>query len=155
MSKIRDDLEGVVHVAVGGVKHVLSAGEEIPEGARVGGHLTDSGEDVEPVTDAAEEASVTEQDPLNDDDAALAAELGIDGSPDWVRGYLACAADLAGDPEVPGGDVAPVAGEFNPADVNAPEVHEYLKAHPEEVARVIELERAGRNRKGIVDAYAG
>lgn len=158
MVKIREDFDGVVHVAVGGVKHVLSAGDVIPEGARVGGHLTDSGEDVGPVAQDAPSVpsveSVTEQDPLNDDDAALASELGIDGSPDWVRGYLACAADLAGDPEAPDGG-EPVEGEFNPADVNAPEVHEYLKAHPEEVARVIELERAGRNRKGIIDAYAG
>lgn len=153
MVKIREDFDGVVHVAVGSVKYVLSAGDVIPEGARVGGHLTDSGEDVGPV--ALDAPSVPEQAPLNDDDAALAAELGIDGSPDWVRGYLACAADLAGDPEAPGDGTAPAEGEFNPADVNAPEVHEYLKAHPEEVARVIELERAGRNRKGIIDAYAG
>lgn len=159
MVKIREDFDGVVHVAVESVKYVLSAGDVVPEGARVGGHLTDSGEAVGPVTpdapSVASVPSVTEQDPLNDADAALASELGIDGSPDWVRGYLACAADLAGDPETPGNDAAPAEGEFNPADVNAPEVHEYLKAHPEEVARVIELERAGRNRKGIVDAYAG
>lgn len=158
MSKIRDDFEGVVHVAVGGVRHVLSAGDVVPEGARVGGHLTDSGEDVGPAPVKRVASAVTAcagecVDPLNDADAALAAELGIEGSPDWVRGYLACAADLAGDPEVSGD--TPAEGEFNPADVNAPEVHEYLKAHPEEVARVIELERAGRNRKGIIDAYAG
>ena len=155
MSKIRDDFEGVVHVAVGSVRRVLSAGDVIPEGARGGGHLTDSGEDVgpAPVVSLPAVPSGPEQDPLNDADAALAAELGIDGSPDWVRGYLTCAADLAGDPEAPGD--TPAEGEFDPADVNAPEVHEYLKAHPEEVARVIELERAGRNRKGIIDAYAG
>lgn len=160
MVKIREDFDGVVHVAVGSVKHVLSAGDVVPEGARVGGHLTDSGEDVGPKPrSTAPEAPASPggcegrcMDPLNDDDAALAAELGIDGSPDWVRGYLACAAALAGDPETPGD--TPAEGEFNPADVNAPEVHEYLKAHPEEVARVIELERAGRNRKGIIDAYA-
>lgn len=156
MAKIREDFDGTVEVRVETKRFTLAAGDVIPEGARVGGHLTDSGEDVGPVApDAPSVESVTEQDPLNDNDAALAAELGIDGSPDWVRGYLACAADLGGDPEAPGDDAAPVEGEFNPADVNAPEVHEYLKAHPEEVARVIELERAGRNRKGIIDAYAG
>lgn len=152
MVKIRDDFDGVVFI--GG--ETYRAGDVIPEGARVGGHLTDSGEDVEPVPDASSVASVesaTGQDPLNDDDAALAAELGIDGSPDWVRGYLACAADLAGDPEAPGDDAAPAEGEFNPADVSMPEVHAYLAAHPDDVERVLELERGGKARSGILNAY--
>lgn len=162
MVKIREDFEGTVDVRVGFKWHTLAAGDEIPAGARVGGHLTDSGEDVGPAPVVQHRPAAPVQptpcagecmDPLNDEDAALAAELGVDGSPDWVRGYLACAADLAGDPEAPGD--TPAEGEFNPADVNAPEVHAYLKAHPEEVARVLELERAGRNRKGIIDAYAG
>lgn len=38
MAKIRDDLVGVVHVD--GV--VLQAGDTIPRGASVGGHLVDS-----------------------------------------------------------------------------------------------------------------
>lgn len=157
MVKIREDFDGVVHVAVGSVKRVLSAGDVVPEGARVGGHLTDSGEDVGPVAldapSVSSVESVTEQDPLNDADAALAAELGIDGSPDWVRGYLACAADLAGDPEAPGDGTAPVEGEFNPADVSMPEVHAYLAAHPDDVERVLELERGGKARSGILNAY--
>ena len=47
MAKIRDDFEGVVYV--GGL--TLEAGDKIPAGVRVGGHLTDSGKDVGPAPD--------------------------------------------------------------------------------------------------------
>ena len=75
MAKIRDDYEGVLYV--GGL--VLEAGDKIPAGVRVGGHLTDSGKDVgpEPDQNAAPAVAPAEvQDPLNDADSALAAELG-------------------------------------------------------------------------------
>ena len=152
MAKIRDDYEGVLYV--GGL--TLVAGDKIPAGVRVGGHLTDSGKDVGPSLDekaAAAVAPVDVQDPLNDADAALAAELGVEGSPDFVRGFLAGVASVSGAPE--GGTDAGTEpdGLFDPSEVNAPEVHEYLKDNPDDVARVISLERAGRNRKGIVDAY--
>ena len=154
MAKIRDDYEGVVYVD----GRALVAGDGIPAGVRVGGHLTDSGQDVGPVPDrkaAPATAPVDVQDPLNDADAALAAELGVEGSPEFVRGFLAGVASVSGepegDPEGATGDVPD--GLFDPSEVNAPEVHEYLKDNPDDVARVISLERAGRNRKGIVDAY--
>lgn len=38
--KIRDDLEGVVHVRTAGGVVVLSSGDTVPEGAEVGDHLT-------------------------------------------------------------------------------------------------------------------
>ena len=47
MAKIRDDFEGVVYAE--GL--VLKAGDKIPAGVRVGGHLTDSGKDVGPAPD--------------------------------------------------------------------------------------------------------
>ena len=40
--KIRDDLEGVVHVRTPGGVVVLSAGDTVPDGAEVGDHLTKS-----------------------------------------------------------------------------------------------------------------
>lgn len=50
--------------------------------------------------------------------------------------------------------VAEVTG-FNPDDHNVPEVNDHLAQHaessPGEVARVLELEAAGQNRKGIVE----
>ncbi len=153
MAKIRDDFEGVVYVD--GL--TLEAGDKIPAGVRVGGHLTDSGKDVGPAPDEKPAPAVAPeevQDPLNDADSALAAELGVEGSPDFVRGFLTGVASVSGDPEGGTAEGGEPDGLFDPSEVNAPEVHEYLKAHPEEVARVIELERAGRNRKGIVDAYA-
>lgn len=154
MARIREDLEGTVDVRVGLAVRTLEAGDKIPAGVRVGGHLTDSGEDVGPAWDEkpVSVAPVDVQDPLNDADAALAAELGIDGSPEFVRGFLAGVASVSGEPEG-GADEPDAADLFDPSEVNAPEVHEYLKDNPDDVARVISLERAGRNRKGIVDAY--
>ena len=152
MAKIRDDFEGVVYVD--GL--TLEAGDKIPAGVRVGGHLTDSGKDVGPEPDqkaAPAVAPAEVQDPLNDADAALAAELGVEGSPDFVRGFLAGVASVSGDPEGEPAEGGEPGGLFDPSEVNAPEVHEYLKDNPDDVARVISLERAGRNRKGIVDAY--
>lgn len=152
MAKIRDDFEGVVYV--GG--RALVAGDGIPAGVRVGGHLTDSGEDVGPEPDRKTTPAVAPaevQDPLNDADAALAAELGVEGSPDFVRGFLAGVASVSGSPEGEPTEGGEPDGLFDPSEVNAPEVHEYLKDNPDDVARVISLERAGRNRKGIVDAY--
>lgn len=157
MAKIREDFDGTVEVRVETKRFTLAAGDEIPEGARVGGHLTDTGEDVgpEPAASLPAVPSGPAMEPLSADDVARADELDVDGSPDYVRGVIFGVALGATLREVPEDGEPAAEGEFNPADVNAPEVHEYLKAHPEATARVIELERAGRNRKGIVDAYAG
>ena len=152
MAKIRDDFEGVVYAE--GL--VLKAGDKIPAGVRVGGHLTDSGKDVGPVPDekpTSTAAPAEVQDPLNDADSALAAELGVEGSPEFVRGFLAGVASVSGDPEREPDEGTESDGMFDPSEVNAPEVHEYLKDNPDDVARVISIERAGRNRKGIIDAY--
>lgn len=45
MSKIRDDLEGVIIIVTDAGPLVLRAGDEVPEGVTVGGHvLSDEGE---------------------------------------------------------------------------------------------------------------
>lgn len=52
---------------------------------------------------------------------------------------------------------------FDPSKHNADDVHAYLasiddadtEAHDAEVARVLEAEKAGKNRKGIVEAIEG
>ena len=152
MAKIRDDYEGVVYVD--GL--TLEAGDKIPAGVRVGGHLTDSGKDVGPSPDEkpVSVAPVDVQDPLNDADSALAAELGVEGSPDFVRGFLAGVVSVSGDPEGGPAEGAGPDGLFDPSEVNAPEVHEYLAAHPDDVERVIALEREGKARAGILNAYA-
>ena len=152
MAKIRDDYEGVVYVD--GL--TLEAGDKIPAGVRVGGHLTDSGKDVGPAPDEkpVSVAPVDVQDPLNDADSALAAELGVEGSPDFVRGFLAGVASVSGEPEGEPTEGGEPDGLFDPSEVNAPEVHEYLAAHPEDVERVIALEREGKARAGILNAYA-
>lgn len=86
MAKIKSDLVGVVHV--GG--HILKAGDTIPSGVQVGGHLTADGKDygfpkikAEPVVEQGVE-------PLTDVEKARAAELGIpeDVHPERVRGAI-------------------------------------------------------------------
>ncbi len=61
MAKIREDFEGAVHVD----GFVLVAGDDIPEGVRVGAHLT--GVDPEPAPD---EEPDTNEDPADDDTPA-------------------------------------------------------------------------------------
>ena len=59
MAKIREDFEGAVHVD----GFVLVAGDEVPEGVRVGAHLAG----VEP---APTEEPATDDDPADGDDPA-------------------------------------------------------------------------------------
>ena len=47
MSRIRDDLEGVVIVATDGNPIVLKAGDDIPDGVEVGDHVK-AGDDKKP-----------------------------------------------------------------------------------------------------------
>lgn len=86
MAKIKSDLVGVTYA--GG--HVLKAGDTIPQGVQVGGHLTADGKDygfpkvkAEPVVEKGVE-------PLNDAEKERAAELGIpdDVHPERVRGAI-------------------------------------------------------------------
>lgn len=44
----------------------------------------------------------------------------------------------------------PAPAEFDPADHTVAEVVDYMAANPDDADRVVELERAGRNRVGIV-----
>lgn len=61
MAKIREDFEGAVHVD----GFVLVAGDDVPEGVRVGAHLT--GVDPEP---APAEEPATDEDPADAKDPA-------------------------------------------------------------------------------------
>lgn len=58
MAKIREDFEGAVHVD----GYVLVAGDEVPDGVRVGAHLT--GAEPEP---APPEVPATDEDPAADE----------------------------------------------------------------------------------------
>lgn len=92
MAKIRKDFDGSVTVA--GV--VLRAGDRIPEGVRVGGHLTEDGKPVGdvPVTDAepvdACATACRRVEPLTVEELAEAESLGIptDLHPERVRGAI-------------------------------------------------------------------
>lgn len=103
--KIRDDLEGVTFVHVDGQGVLLRAGDKIPAGALVGGHLTASGKpttvaaDSEGGTDDANRATNpdgdTPQTPTEptepkgngsrDDWAAWAKHLGVEHAEDASR----------------------------------------------------------------------
>lgn len=163
MARIREDLDGVV--TAGSV--TLRAGDVIPDGVHVGGHLTDTGVAVNvpvaPVQAVAQEADV---DALNEDDTASAEALGIptDGvHPERVRGALVgyaqgwddavteLAKEQTDDEQIEGQGTLET---FNPADHNAVEVHAYLAEHPEEIPAVLALELAREKpRAGIVDKY--
>lgn len=88
MVKLRDDLVGVVYLN----GHAYSAGDEIPDGVRVGGHLTEDGKDHGHLMPEPPKA-VTAGDriPLTEAEAIEATALGLqlDGDPEWVRGALA------------------------------------------------------------------
>lgn len=192
MARIRADLTGVVHTDRG----VFKAGDEIPEGVSIGGHLTDTGEPVGPfktvsgpavggdvhvhATDVLRADAV---DPLSEGELVEAARIGVplDVHPERVRGAILGYAQgwddahaaftvtplepadgdittvipgqgeliVTGDPVEPSEPVTPT---FDPAEHNAPEVHAYLKAHPDDAARVRALEAAGKNRSGILGA---
>lgn len=166
MARIREDLDGVVTAS----SVTLRAGDVIPDGVHVGGHLTDTGVAVNvpaaPVQAVAQEADV---DALNEDDTASAEALGIptDGvHPERVRGALVgyaqgwddAVAEL-GKEQAPEADGGVIEGQgtleaFDPADHNAVEVHAYLAEHPEEIPAVLALELAREKpRAGIVDKY--
>jgi len=189
MARIRADLTGVVHTDRG----VFKAGDEIPDGVSIGGHLTDTGEPVGPfktvsgpALDGTEHVYATDVpraeavEPLTDGELVEAARIGVpvDVHPERVRGAIlgyvqgwddAHAAFtvpplgqvdgdvttvIPGQDELFSGDepVEPVAPSFDPADHNAVEVHAYLKANPDDTARVRALEAAGKKRSGILGA---
>lgn len=91
MARIRKDLDGSVVVA----GRVLKAGDQIPDGARVGGHLVEGGKavgvsvaDSVPVGDCLDGCKLVT--PLTPDETAEADALGIptDVHPERVRGAL-------------------------------------------------------------------
>lgn len=48
-------------------------------------------------------------------------------------------------------DPAPESDQYDPGDHTVNEVHLYLAEHPEETDRVLEMEREGRARKGLLE----
>lgn len=92
--KLRDDLVGVVFLN----GQPYAAGDEIPEGVRVGGHLTEDGQDhgtPEPVREVQDAGT-----PLTIEEVATAEALGLptDAHSQWVRGAIAGHAAAQGDP---------------------------------------------------------
>lgn len=86
--KLRGDLVGVVYLN----GQPYAAGAEVPEGVRVGGHLTEDGHDhgapePKPADRESPEASGT---PLTVEEAAEAEAIGLpaDASTEWLRGAL-------------------------------------------------------------------
>lgn len=71
--------------------------------------------------------------------------------------FLAAAREQGWEPYDPADDTTPpkVESGFDPAEHTVPQVNAHLEAHaedsPGEVARVLELEAAGKNRSGIKD----
>jgi len=189
MARIRANLTGVVHTDRG----VFKAGDEIPDGVSIGGHLTDTGEPVGPFKtvsgpshDGTEHVYATDVprgeviDPLTEGELAEAARIGVpvDVHPERVRGAILGYAQgwddahaaftvppleqpaddittvIPGQGEliVAGDPVEPAVPTFDPGEHNAIEVHAYLKANPDDAARVRDLEAVGKARSGILGA---
>ena len=166
MARIRKDFVGVAY----GAGYALRAGDTIPDGVRVGGHLTDTGKAVGPAVEVKPVDVGRDVDPLNEDELEAAAliDLPVEGvDAERVRGAIighgegyragwdaAVAAADSGTIEGLAPEGAPEVGSvFDPSEHNAPAVHEYLEVHPEDAGRVLGLERAGKGRSGILDRY--
>lgn len=153
MVKLREDLVGVVYLN----GQAYKAGDTVPEGVAVGGHVTEDGQDYGYLTPEPPTAVIVgSQIPLTEAEATAAVELGLplDGhEPEFLRGAIEghrqgvadtlarAAAGSAFDPSEDG----------NTLDV----VNAYLAEHPEEAAAVLAYEARGDARKGILDAYLG
>jgi hypothetical protein len=175
--KIRADLDGVVTVHVGGYPQNLRAGDPVPRGVRVAPSLLADAED-----DQAEPTPGERVAPLTDDERAAATSLGYgpideDDHPEFVRGFVvgarsvdvdaavsaaldAQAADQPPPASVSTGDDATVHGQqvdtYDPADGSVDEVLAYLEANPDSAGAVLERERAGKARVGILESkFAG
>lgn len=88
MVKLRDDLVGVVYLN----GQPYAAGDEIPEGVRVGGHLTEDGQDHGAPEPKPADLEVPDAGtPLTIDEVATAEALGLptDAHSQWVRGAIA------------------------------------------------------------------
>lgn len=158
MVKIRKDLVGVITAADG---VVLRAGDKVPAGVFVGGHATETGEDANAPAPAVKVEADVEA--LTGDEQEIAGSLGLptDGlHPERVRGALVgyqqgwddAVRELSNPSTDPAGDDEPPA-LFDPSEHNADVVHEHLAAHPDDVQRVLELERNGKARSGILSKY--
>lgn len=144
--KLRNDLDGVVFI--GGVAY--GAGDKVPDGVAVGGHLTADGKDhgfpepaAAPVPD--------DVDPLTDDETAQAEALGVptDVHPERVRGALLGYSQGRQDVLT----AAAVGSEFDPEGHTVEEVLAHLDENPDDAVTVAVLEARGKHRTGILDRF--
>lgn len=131
--RVRDDFVGCVYV--GGV--AFQAGDVLPDGAVVGEHITGPVES---------EATIKTGEAVVGGESETPNTGANDEAVEGVPSDVAVA-------DEPGGDGEEAAGLFDPSQHNAPEVHEYLKANPDDVQRVLELEAAGKARRGIFEVW--
>lgn len=170
MSKIREDLAGVVTVHVAGVPTTLRAGDHVPRGAKVDPDLLEAG--------SGDEAPAYTPEPLSDEELAYVDESGV-GSyvdpevrPDFVRGYRAGyadgssaavqtvvsegKADESNDDRgvtVHGQPSQPVEVDYDPADDDVDGVlAELEKRDPEERRAILAKEAAGKGRVGVLQS---
>lgn len=172
MAKIRDDLDGVVTIHVNGVPQSLRAGDPVPRGITVADSLLAS-------YDEDADAPSPAPDPLSEDELAAAREVGVDVDdehPEYVRGYLDGVRSVDVDAAVSQGleglsdgdgntdegpkqdegvtvHGSPVGTDYDPGEApNVQAVLDYLEAHPAERDAVIQRERDGKARVGILES---
>ena len=137
MVKLRDDLVGVVYLN----GRAYSAGDEVPDDVRVGGHLTEDGKDYGHLTPEPPRAVVEgSQIPLTEVEAAAAEAIGLDlagHEPEWLRGAVAghqLAADaLSGEP-LTADEIAAAEALGLPTDVHTERIRGAIEGHQHGVA---------------------
>lgn len=155
MVKLRDDLDGVVFLN----GQAYKAGDEIPEGVRVGGHLTEDGKDYGAPAAAAQPTPAGDPtpapDPLSESEVEAAKAIDLpyeDLDAPFVRGALAGYAQGHDDGVAETLSHAAVGSAFD-LSATIPEVLKYIDENPDETAAILALEAAGEARKGILGEY--
>lgn len=150
MVKLRDDLIGVVYLN----GQPYAAGGEVPEGVRVGAHLTEDGQEHgAPAAAPAPNADAVEAgpEPLTEEETALAEKIGLptDIHPERARGAI-----LGYEQGVTDSLTRAATGTgFDPSDENVDAVTAYLTEHPDEAVAVLALEATGKARTTILSEY--
>lgn len=90
MANIIAGLKGVVYTRVGGTVHVLRAGDVVPEGAKVGGHLVEYSveDDFDPVAPKGDSNQQGEKSPEGDTSQGVEYP-GDDATRDELNAYAA------------------------------------------------------------------
>lgn len=159
-TRIRKDFKDVVFLN----GQPYTGGDKVPDGVRVGGHLTEDGKDHGPAPEQPAQSgdSTDQQAPevqeLTAEEREQALALGVpkdvvDSVDRYGRVVVEAATNVREQVEAEARAKAAAGTSFNPAEKDAPEVNAYLEEHPDEALAVLALEATGKARKTILGAH--